>query len=890
MPGLTFHKLDLHTHTPASRCYFDKAEIPEQIINAALAQELAAIAITDHNTAEWIDRMKAAAEGTGLLIFPGVEISMEQYHVVALFDLSATQRDVENFLGALDIKAEEYGRSETICSKSIQEVLAKIHERNGLAILAHIDAPKGAFFEQVKIREDSRPSIPQAVRKLFNEGSYDAVECVEGQLPNGFDRGHQFTRFPPVYQASDNPHPTDQRKHSCSGIGTLYSWFKLDQIDLEGLRQCFADPEVRIRLANEYHPSGCPKILGLQVGNDGFFRNQQFVFHEGLNSIIGGKGVGKSLAIEFLRFALCQPPGDQMLLNDHVGKMDRRLGIGNQLSVVYQTSEGAHYKVERKLVDVRKDGRMVTDEKCTNLDTGETYHGDIPTLLPILAYSQTEVIKIAEDRNAQLQLIDRFIDTRSYEQTISGLRARLEQNDQRLYAAIIARDQLSSIERELGTINTRIASIDRMLNNPVFERMKQAESKKALFDQHYNFVGNLIERVSDWQNGLRTLGLEELSENVAGETDLAQSHEIALQTRAHAIQTQAALVEFLTSQRAQISDIIMVWMPHYDEIAAEHNALLQEMGGNRQAQDRERRRLLEEKAEYERQANMANGLVRNLEGILNERNELLDQLERAYFAYYEARQAKYQHLTELSDGKLRLNLHHAINRTTYENRLVELLRGGAAALSTTDRRRMAQNIMPRRLVQLVLDRNAPHLASEAEISELWADRVIEKLWAANDFTQVLALQHNAFPSDVPSISYRKAENVYAELSELSIGQKCTALLIIALCDGSMPVVIDQPEDALDIASVWEDISKKLRRGKESRQFILTTHNSSVAVGSDSDQFIVMQAGAETGRVSATGAIDRPEVRAAVVQHLEGGNEPYKLRARKYNIQSTQSGT
>ena len=240
--------------------------------------------------------------------------------------------------------------------------------------------------------------------------------------------------------------------------------------------------------------------------------------------------------------------------------------------------------------------------------------------------------------------------------------------------------------------------------------------------------------------------------------------------------------------------------------------------------------------------------------------------------------------TAFLGGKLKLELIHAADRATYEANLLELLRGGANALGTADRRKIANNIAPRRFVQLVLDRNAPHLAEGAEITELWAGRAIEKLWSHEGFEEVLALQHNCYPADVPSIRFRKEGGQYDELIELSVGQKCTALLIIALCDGTMPVVIDQPEDALDIISVWEDIAKKLRQGKDSRQFILTTHNSSVAVAADSDQFIVLKAGANYGKVEAAGAIDRPDVKKAVIDHLEGGDEPYKLRARKYNIQ------
>jgi hypothetical protein len=217
-----------------------------------------------------------------------------------------------------------------------------------------------------------------------------------------------------------------------------------------------------------------------------------------------------------------------------------------------------------------------------------------------------------------------------------------------------------------------------------------------------------------------------------------------------------------------------------------------------------------------------------------------------------------------------------------------LLRSGQNSPSVADRSKIAKNIMPRRFVQLIMDRNSTHLAEEAGITELWANRIIEKLWSNDDFTEVLALQHNCYPKDVPSIRFRKEGGIYDDLTELSVGQKCTSLLIIALCDGTMPVVIDQPEDALDIISVWEDIAKKLRRGKDSRQFILTTHNSSVAVAADSDQFIVLKAGANSGRVVASGAIDRPDVKKAVIDHLEGGEVPYILRSKKYNIHPEQN--
>ena len=233
MPGLEYYKIDLHTHTPASKCYRHKQHTAEEIVKAALDRGLHAIAITDHNTAEWIGLMKEAAKNTELVIFPGVEISMSGgFHIVAIFAPSVDQKHVENFLGAIDIKPESHGKQSALCKKSSEDAIEKIHDCEGLAILAHIDARRGAFYQQVERDQQTGQvlRVSQECVLLFNESSYDAVECVDGRLPEKFDKAHDFKRFPPFYQASDNPDPEEPTKHSKDGLGSLYSWFHVDQI------------------------------------------------------------------------------------------------------------------------------------------------------------------------------------------------------------------------------------------------------------------------------------------------------------------------------------------------------------------------------------------------------------------------------------------------------------------------------------------------------------------------------------------------------------------------------------------------------------------------------------------------------------------------------------
>jgi hypothetical protein len=52
MKGLKFRRLDLHIHTPASKCFKNKTIKPDDIIKKSLEMRLDAIAITDHNSAE----------------------------------------------------------------------------------------------------------------------------------------------------------------------------------------------------------------------------------------------------------------------------------------------------------------------------------------------------------------------------------------------------------------------------------------------------------------------------------------------------------------------------------------------------------------------------------------------------------------------------------------------------------------------------------------------------------------------------------------------------------------------------------------------------------------------------------------------------------------------
>jgi len=70
---------------------------------------------------------------------------------------------------------------------------------------------------------------------------------------------------------------------------------------------------------------------------------------------------------------------------------------------------------------------------------------------------------------------------------------------------------------------------------------------------------------------------------------------------------------------------------------------------------------------------------------------------------------------------------------------------------------------------------------------------------------------------------------FKDASELSRGQKCTALLPILMARRDSPLLIDQPEDNLDNHFIYETVVNSIRRLKARRQMVFITHNANIPV-------------------------------------------------------------
>lgn len=923
--GARFYRVDLHNHTPADpafNCGDHAVDTEEQ--KKMFAQEyvrflkqdqrIEIVGITEHNDVSWLPYIQAEAEKIGLVVFPGVELGAKdgkrQVHLLALFDPGTSSEQIDHFISSLKLlpgnRFQPDGSPRLVqldTCKLTQRIVDTDARLRGIAIAAHASSKNGLFLElegesrvlaywnpylkAVEIPE-TRAMLSDFERRLVN-GEADhygnkAVACLNHSDGRGLARVNPG-RLP---------------------IGSRFTNIKLSNHSVEALRQAFIDFDSRIRLEGEYREEHYPRLLGLVVEN-GFLsaksETSPFMLHlnPNLNTIIGGRGTGKSALVEAIRYVFDLEPRNKETPSQSRQVVNATLPAGARVTAFYELADGACYKITR----LKGHAPQVHDA-----ETGEEKVVDpdriLPAGVPVEVYGQKEIFEISKNVDFQLNLLDTYVaeERREIHQEESELLRWLGAN---AVDILQLQDDLAQAEQRLQELEAVRLELERMEKHQAvaqLERKKQAEREKSLLDGAAEAVTERfqdLERFKAEHDLLRDAWPQDIGREPLPHVEMLEAQAALLQRMDEAF---ASSLANLQGQLEAIWDegaaARQKWLQDYESVQRDYEQLLVELGeafsAERYFAQRAKLQLLEGIRREMKQRE------RRLEELRNERADKLNALRRLRRTReFRVRRDKAAQLTRQLQGAIRITLMLEGNRTAYADKLAELFAGRriskgvfhqlaharllACKRVSEDDRHYADPTNLARAIRCERDNSSEDksiLATVYGISEAYRKRL-----AATDDETLYHLETYRVP-DLPDICLRVGKQ-YRSLNPLegqpglSTGQKCTAILSLILVERDAPLVIDQPEDDLDNEFIFHEIVQTLRREKERRQFIIATHNANIPVSGDAELIVVMQAEQERGWIEHLGSIDDPALREPVENVLEGGKDAFQIRQAKYQV-------
>jgi hypothetical protein len=893
--GARFHRVDLHIHSyGGSSDVSDTTMTPEAIVAKAVEKGIGLIALADHNSIANVVALLTAAEATDKAVtaIPGVEITTSSGHVLVY--CAPDQVDaLGGFLTKLDFLQDEQGERYT--RLAIDEVAARAREFGGIAIPAHCGRENTGFLTKAPHRECQAVFESPAILGVEIDGN----DHVDWFTSRDSSDGHQLRAgYLAMRQAALAETPAATRlarllfsdAHRLDSIGTArdgsekLTRVKMEEPSFGAFVAALLDPDARVVLEQPL-PEIYPRVVGIRyVG--GFLDGQEIAFGPNLTALIGGRGAGKSTAMEALR---CACLGDSSAIEGSDA-------WPQTVQIEYLDSFGGRHFVQRD---------AGTGHTFEVMDDGTS----VPFEIPLEGYEQDHIAEIIrstdKDSRLLLEFLDRFVQSPNGAELLDDLKRQLAENAEELLPVYDAPTALTKAKQDLDTAKGRIRLAEQTKAKEALNYRRLLLSERQLRQAILDAVAEVESQVAGVRQGFAladlagTVGVADLNALPASSILLASGEgdsieQVLAELGASVASWKANGVAHRQPIRDRLDALIKEWEDRDRRIEAKIRVIIDQLRAQGITPDLAHiNKLAAAEAAAQQQVTKQSTRVAERNRLLTARAALLKRyraaqdrrtFDRNDFGRRVAQQfrdagVEFSVGMKFRDGRLvgafESWLREGIgNRFMRGERVTEFCQGIHPIDLADDlgRGRTA------RLVQLADSRgNAFLTAAEARefVSHLAAKP--ERLF---DLELILR-------EDEPDISLTQTQEGNTRsypFRHLSFGQRASILLGVLLFSDEMhPLVIDQPEDHLDSAFIYDAVVQTLRRVKERRQVIVATHNANIAILGDAELIVPLQSWAGRGRIRDRGSVDSDTTRRRACKILEGGEDAYRRRGEMYGI-------
>lgn len=922
--GTKWFKCDLHLHTPESRCFQDRDTVsPEQWVKEAIDKGLSCVAVTDHNSGEYIDKIKEAAKGKDLVVFPGVEVTCSdaKIHLLVLFDVDKGTQEVNDFLIKVGINRTEFGEQTTGTNKNLEDIVQIATECKALVIPAHVDEYNGISQAAYQIREDflKLPVITgvQVVHATFlsKESDYnkaDSAAILSDYYPSAVSEERQKDWRQTVVQCinhnkailtfSDNPHQKGDSKHGLWGIGRRYTWIKLDvKPSLESLRQALLLHKFRVRNDFQIKATQTPYELPNEWIEKIVIKNTliseienplEIQFSPQLNTIIGGRGSGKSSVLRFLRGAfpnlIAELDIDSLKsIKDDFHNFFSIYSKSKETGVLNNGSEIDVF-INRNLEKFKVNCQVLSNKQVVKVFKLDSLSGNfievedegMTNIFQIDIFSQKQIYDIGTKTNSLRQRIDSQVSD------VNELNVKLNHISQSYKEKATHIRRLKEKTSVIGQLKTVIkdaeAKIETFNKSGVKELIKSSKSfsgDKRIIDEYSEELNTVKSQIA---SVISDLDIEQINSNQIDEKYQTEILEIANTSKKQVEEFKSALSNLFKAYnqiKIDYDKAIANSQWHKDKIVSEE-------AFTKKKEELEKDGI-DDLNQIEKEIEQVNVKKKELDALEREKESITSEesaLQAIKGEYILHRKQLTEKRREFLDGTLTNNNARAKVKPFRDFDFLEKRIKDILNIETQFEDEVSNLVT--RWNSGDTERNNKKV--NEIISSIREDNT-ESDFGSRFHTKIRGLNGEQldefsllFPEDEIVIEYRKGESeTFKSISNASPGQKSAAILTLLLSHGEGPLVLDQPEDDLDNYLIYDLIVEQLLHSKDNRQIIVVTHNANIPVNGDSEQIVIMDSESKLIKVKDRGTIENSNIKDEICKVMEGGTEAFEMRSKRY---------
>ncbi len=858
--GSSWHKWDLHAHTPYTHLNEEYKCSEEDFIQKLCDSQVDCIGLTNYfkfNEKEF--ELKRKIEERGIKVFYNLEVRLDyknnrneflDFHII--FSDKVSEQKIDNFLK--NAEANVSGKDKTLASLekddfskavvNFDELLECLEKESlglrGKYLLGFLSRGHGSI-ECEFLEKGGRN---ETIYKKVIDKSHFLIHSSNNQENLKKDREFWLKNNKPLLQGSD--------AHKEEPIGQKYTWIKAEKT-FEGLKQIIYESETRVSVNKEKPQDPLYKIDGVGLNFDeevkitneqgdtpfcyaGF--NETLYFSPYFTCVIGGRGSGKSTLLQLIVSSIKEKNFVKGLKLETIQK-----SLKIQLSI--DIADSIEYLAQNEVEEFATNVSKFTEAIFNRIDSK----------------SGGKLKELEKQIKESIEKIDEQI---RYWQEKTKLEERLKESEKirKKYQSIIGaftdkdyldkknklqekRKALIDLKQSKEGFLTFIKELKRVVNFNSKENMEEKNS----YDKVYNQLKQDICKK-----------LEEIDINIKNEYFNNDDENIRTLETEHETLSQE-IGEFLKEKGVSEGDRGDIGNANYHLADIETNIA-----------DLERER----KETIRKIKNFSYGNIdKNIEEFKNQINKELGEINSVF------KEISKNHKEEVKLITIEYRLNEDVFEGVFEefDKLVD--KGFNIQRHQSKIKEYLKGIELKGVIGMQHADFIENLYGQIENKKAAFYETIKDIFDREIHFQIyrlLVLKHlrNVEKYKIFEVRYDKRT-----LKETSFGQRCTAVLVILLSLGNNPIIIDEPEAHLDSALIAKYLVTLIKKRKQERQIIFATHNANFVLNADAE--LIIQLKNENNKIVARSfMIESDEYKESLLK-LEGGKEAFKNREKKYGI-------